>query len=103
VGLSITPANYHRHSAYILQHADMPGFSNDDQELLAWLTLGQQGKLRKQGFTATPLQWQALLCLRLATLLCRRREDLPTLPLSLETGNMQIRVNVAESWLANHA
>lgn len=103
VGLSITPANYHRHSAYILQHADMPGFSNDDQALLAWLALGQQGKLKKNGYPATQLQWLALLCLRLATLLCRRREDLDLLPLSLEIKGTAVKAKAAKSWLASHA
>ncbi|HUH88060.1 MAG TPA: Ppx/GppA phosphatase family protein [Pusillimonas sp.] len=103
VGLSITQANFNRHSAYILQHADMPGFSNDDQTLLAWLVLGQQGKLKKNGYPATSEQWQALLCLRLATLLCRRREDLDSLPLSVEIKDNAIKAKVAQSWLATHA
>ncbi|WP_017524673.1 Ppx/GppA phosphatase family protein [Pusillimonas noertemannii] len=104
VGLSITQANYHRHSAYILQHADMPGFSNDDQAVLAWLAQSLQGKLNKKGaYPATRLQWQALLCLRLATLLCRRREDLDSLPLSLEIKDGTIKTKVLKSWLATHA
>ena len=103
VGLSITQANFHRHSAYILQHADMPGFSNDDQALLAWLALGLQGKLsKKNAFGASDLHWQALLCLRLATLLCRRREDLDDLPLSLEVRGSTIRAITSKSWLETH-
>lgn len=104
VGLSITQANYHRHSAYILQHADMPGFSNDDQALLSWLALCLQGKLSKKStYPASPLQWQALLCLRLATVLCRRREDIDPLPLSVEVKGSTIKTKVSASWLATHA
>ncbi|MFQ1040549.1 exopolyphosphatase, partial [Citrobacter koseri] len=47
VGLSIAHADYHKHTAYVLEHADMPGFSNDDQALLSFLSLGHQGKLGK--------------------------------------------------------
>lgn len=103
VGLSITQANFHRHSAYILQHADMPGFSNDDQSLLAWLALGLQGKLsKKNSFPATAMQWRALLCLRLATLLCRRREDLSDLPIALESGGSSVKVVADKAWLETH-
>lgn len=103
VGLSITQANYHRHSAYILQHADMPGFSNDDQALLAWLALGLQGRLsKKNGYPAEALHWQALLCLRLATLLCRRREDLEELPLTLQLKGATVRTIARKAWLDTH-
>lgn len=103
VGLSITQANYYRHSAYILQHAEMPGFSNDDQALLAWLVSGQQGKLKKNTYPATELQWQALLCLRLATLLCRRRDDFDSLPLAIEIKDKTFKAKAAQSWLSSHA
>src|SRR5690606_17174803 len=47
IGISIAHAEYHKHSAYILEHADMPGFSTDDQLLLAKLALGHHGKVSK--------------------------------------------------------
>ena len=34
-GLDIAHSKYHRHSAYLLQHADMPGFPREEQLLLA--------------------------------------------------------------------
>jgi exopolyphosphatase/pppGpp-phosphohydrolase len=40
-------AEFHKHGAYILGHADMPGFSKRDQARLALLVLGQRGKLQK--------------------------------------------------------
>ncbi|MDP6479446.1 MAG: Ppx/GppA phosphatase family protein [Phycisphaerales bacterium] len=35
VGLTISHTDYHRHGAYIVGHADLPGFSRTDQEKLA--------------------------------------------------------------------
>lgn len=35
VGLHINSSGVHRHSHYILQHADMPGFSDEEQQVLA--------------------------------------------------------------------
>ncbi len=47
VGISIAQAAYHKHSAYILAFADMPGFSRQEQGYLSNLVLAQRGKLSK--------------------------------------------------------
>ncbi len=47
VGLSIAHAQYHRHSAYVLSNADMPGFSRVEQQRLARIVLAHRGKLEK--------------------------------------------------------
>ncbi len=106
VGMSITSTNYHQHSAYILGHADMPGFSNDDQNLLAWLVDGHQGKVARMGSQRpepTHAQRAALLCLRLAVLLCRRREQPEALPLQLRRDNGMLSIVADADWLDTHA
>ncbi|MFW7343043.1 exopolyphosphatase [Pollutimonas sp. H1-120] len=103
IGISIAHAEYHKHSAYILQHADMPGFSNDDQQLLALFALGHHGKISK-----LPTQELArgrrltLLCLRLAVLLSRRREDQESLPVTITPNGKGIVISVDKKWLASH-
>ncbi len=103
-GLAIAHADYHKHSAYIVGHADMPGFSRDDQELLAFLALGHQGKklgkLRDQA--PSRARWLTLCCLRLAVLLHRRREDVSPLPLRLHAHGAQVDVAVDANWLSNN-
>ncbi|NYT38582.1 Ppx/GppA family phosphatase [Allopusillimonas soli] len=100
VGLSIAHDDYHKHGAYILEHADMPGFSNDDQLLLARLVLGHQGKMSKlRGLDITRATWRALLCLRLAVLLSRRRENQERVPVSLRTDGHLVEARVDEAWL----
>jgi exopolyphosphatase/pppGpp-phosphohydrolase len=42
-GLDIAHSKYHRHSAYLLEHADMPGFPREEQLLLAALVGGIAG------------------------------------------------------------
>lgn len=102
-GLSIAHADYHKHTAYILKHADMPGFSRDDQSLLAFLTLGHQGKLGKvRNAQPTRARWLALACLRLAVLLLRRRENISPHPLHLEAGSGTINIHADPEWLASH-
>ena len=47
IGLSIAQASYHKHSAYVLSNADMPGFSRMEQARLARIVLAHRGKLGK--------------------------------------------------------
>src|SRR5258708_25052314 len=91
IGLSISHSAYHKHSAYIASHADMPGFSRTDQARLAGLVLGHVGKLGKLS-QARDVDWTLLFCLRLAALFCRRRADvgLPAIQVSLANGGVGV-------------
>ncbi len=103
IGISITHDDYHKHSAYILEHADMPGFSNDDQRMLAFLALGHQGKLSKlKNHHPGKNQWITLLCLRLAVLFSRRRTNADPPPLGLASKGKRIALHLSENWLESH-
>lgn len=103
VGLSIAHNTYHKHTAYVLENADMPGFSRADQQLMAMLALGHQGKLSKLEILSPRRdQWIAILCLRLAALLFRRREDISPIPLRVSVKGNSIVVRVDGEWLASH-
>ena len=102
VGLSIAHNDYHKHTAYVLEHADMPGFSKDDQALLSFLSLGHQGKLTKlEDRPAERNEWLTLLCLRLAVMLMRRREDLDVLPIRLQVGEKKVVIHYDKAWFAS--
>ena len=47
IGLSIAHSSYHKHSAYIVEQADMPGFSRREQKHLAFLVVSHKGSLSK--------------------------------------------------------
>ncbi len=80
IGISVAHSSYHKHSAYILANADMPGFSRHDQSRLSRIVLGHRGKLeRVQSATQVGREWLLIFCLRIATLLHRSRKD-ATLP-----------------------
>ena len=77
VGLSIAYRSYHKHSAYIVQNADMPGFSQMEQVRLGQLLLAHRGKLSKVSQLLSLARERTLiLCLRLATLFHRSRNSL---------------------------
>jgi exopolyphosphatase / guanosine-5'-triphosphate,3'-diphosphate pyrophosphatase len=76
IGITVAHNAYHKHGAYILTYADMPGFSKKDQARLAMLVLGHRGKLEKLGaIPAEDSAWRLIFCLRLAVLLHRTRDD----------------------------
>ena len=86
IGRQIAHSDYHKHSAYILENADVPGFTAHELQQLSVLVLGQRGKLRKLGSSLEDRTLvQQLLCVRLAVILChaRRAPDLTGLKLDM--------------------
>ena len=76
VGLSIAHTSYHKHGAYVLSYADMPGFSKMDQARLALLVLCHRGKLNKiESLNRDDATWRQILSLRLAVILHRARQE----------------------------
>jgi len=100
VGLSISHVNYRRHSAYILQYADIPGFSRREQERLARLVLSHRGKLTRSVLDEfSKEERSALACLRLAVLFNRARQD-DAPPIShFARNNGHYTLEIAEGWL----
>lgn len=46
IGLAISHSSYHKHSAYLLENSDIPGFSQVDQKRMAQLMLSHRRKLK---------------------------------------------------------
>jgi exopolyphosphatase / guanosine-5'-triphosphate,3'-diphosphate pyrophosphatase len=104
IGLSIEHAQYHKHSAYVLSNADMPGFSRMEQARLARLVLAHRGKLRKmQDAGLEGADWKLVFALRVAALILRNRSDarLPFLRVAADAGGFAI--DVPQSWLDENA
>jgi exopolyphosphatase/guanosine-5'-triphosphate,3'-diphosphate pyrophosphatase len=100
IGLSIEHAQYHKHSAYVLSHADMPGFSRMEQARLARIVLAHRGKLRKmQDAGLEGADWKLVFALRMAALILRSRIDakLPFLRVAADAGGFAI--DLPQSWL----
>ena len=90
VGTLISHSDSHKHSAYIVENADVPGFSHNELHRLSLLVLGHKGKLRKLDADFEDVRFvQQLLSLRLAVLLCHARM-MPVLK------GLRLRCHVAE-------
>ena len=100
IGLSIAHADYHKHSAYVLSNADMPGFSRMEQSRLARIVLAQRGKLSKiQDANLEGSDWKLVFALRTASLILRSRAEtkLPFLRVAADDGGFVI--DLPQSWL----
>jgi exopolyphosphatase/guanosine-5'-triphosphate,3'-diphosphate pyrophosphatase len=100
IGISIARSGFHKHGAYVIGSADMPGFSRKDQERLSLLVLGQRGKLEKLPLipSADPL-WRLIFCLRLAVLLHRSRDDQPLPPMHVKQSSSGFSIELPSPWL----
>ena len=49
IGLDVAHSGYHRHGAYLLANADMPGFPREEQQLLAVMVGSHRRKLGDRG------------------------------------------------------
>jgi len=101
-GMSVSHTGYHKHGAYILQNADMPGFSSGEQGRLALLVLGCRGGLEKiASALANDDVRAAILALRLAVILHHARTTITVPRVRLAVGR-RIDIAIAKSWLAAH-
>ncbi len=75
IGISIAHSGLHKHGAYILENADMPGFSRRDQTRLAALVRASRGGMDKLSLAHDDPNWPLILCLRLAVLFNTSRSN----------------------------
>ena len=100
VGISVAHSSYHKHSAYILGNADMPGFSNMEQAQLSELVLSHQGSLTKVSeFLTNPINLAQSIALRLATLFYRSRMNIELPQIKVEIKGYQCRLIISQAWL----
>lgn len=114
IGISVAFSGYHKHSAYIIGAADMPGFSRDEQMRLALMVQAHRRSLKKvaKRIEEHGVDWDMVFSLRLAALLCRSRADLgSTAPGRRETAwpslqarrqGRKLRLALEPAWLARN-
>ena len=108
IGLQVSHNNYHKHGAYILQNADMQGFSRQEQALLAALVLSHRSKLRVDAFKQLMKPFvkagkHMCVILRLAVLLHRGRTDQPIPDIDMVISNKDINLRFPDNWLDEHS
>ncbi len=106
IGLSISHAGFHHHGYYIIRHNDMAGFGRYEQYILANLVRSHrkgpyQQKFEDMDELAIAAFIPLLVCLRLAVLFHRRREDMDYLP-KLTNIKLGYQLKFRRGWLKQH-
>ncbi|WP_373185598.1 exopolyphosphatase [Halopseudomonas sp.] len=104
VGLDIAHNQYHKHGAYLIEHADLAGFSRQEQQALAQLVRGHRRnlpsaeRLAEFGEDATHLL-RLCMVLRLAILYHHIRGNQTMPELAVEAGSDHLQLQFPEGWL----
>lgn len=105
VGLQINSRGVQRHSSYILQNVDLPGFNQEQQNLLAVLTRFHRKKIRPQEipqfFQFSPDRVAKLIALlRVGVLLNIKRQDGILPDIKVKTNKQQLQLTFPKEWLS---
>jgi exopolyphosphatase/guanosine-5'-triphosphate,3'-diphosphate pyrophosphatase len=102
IGYTVSHIGFHKHGAYILENADMPGFSAQEQRQLALLVHGCRGGLSKMAPALGDTDMLAqVLSLRLAVLFHHARREIDTPRIAL-IARRTVQFGVSARWLKRH-
>jgi exopolyphosphatase/guanosine-5'-triphosphate,3'-diphosphate pyrophosphatase len=100
IGLSVAHNGYHKHSAYILRNADMPGFSKMEQVRLATLVLAHRGSLDKmRGLIEGEIELTLVASIRLAALFYRSRLNAEVPAIEAHCKDSKFSIDLDPQWL----
>jgi exopolyphosphatase/guanosine-5'-triphosphate,3'-diphosphate pyrophosphatase len=107
IGLDVSHAHYHKHGAYLVEHADMPGFPQEEQKVLAQIVGAHRRKVRFEVLQDLNPPWHIkaeflIVILRIAVLLHRGRSaaSLPKIVLNAKGRNLDI--GFPRGWIEEH-
>jgi len=104
IGLVVSHSGFHKHAAYMIENADLPGFTTREQRIMSRLVLAQKGNLRKvvdnlsdSGFA------KAVLSLRLAAMFMHARIDVDADPAAIKIKmKNRIELELPRTWVRDH-
>jgi exopolyphosphatase/guanosine-5'-triphosphate,3'-diphosphate pyrophosphatase len=107
VGLDIAHSHYHKHGAYLLANADLPGFPREEQSLLAALVGNHRRKLNLEQIEDLVPPWHTraeflIVLLRLAVLLHRGRGPRALPEIDLRPKGRSLEIVFPKGWLHQH-
>ncbi len=103
VGLDIAHNDFHKHSAYIVQHVDLAGFSRVEQTHLAALVLAHRKRFPMKQFPAANEELIYLAILLRIAVIFHRGKKIDGLPaLVLKANKKKMHLSIPSSWLEQH-
>lgn len=107
IGLDVSHSHYHKHGAYLLEHADMPGFPQEEQKILAYIVGAHRRKLHVEALQDLSPPWHLkaeflIVILRLAVLLHRGRSASALPKIDLQAKGRSLEITFPRGWLDAH-
>lgn len=108
LGLSIAHSHYHKHGAYMIENADLSGFSRQELAVLAILIRSHRRKFPTTAFKELPEQWvlraqRLSLLFRICVLMHRSRGTEPLPKFDIKANKKSIKLQFPNGWLENHS
>ncbi|MYM31848.1 exopolyphosphatase / guanosine-5'-triphosphate,3'-diphosphate pyrophosphatase [Duganella sacchari] len=102
MGMVVSHTGYHKHAAYIIENADLPGFTAREQRTMSRLIVGHKGNLRKVAEVLTDPDFaKAIVALRLSVLFMHSRIDIDFTQIKLRFKS-RIELEIRREWVAEH-
>lgn len=102
IGFAVSHTSYHKHGAYLVENADLAGFTTREQRTMGALILAQKGNLRKISEMLSDHDFaKAVLALRLAVIFMHARIDDDFGDVRLKMKN-KIELECNREWLKRH-
>lgn len=109
VGLTVSYSGYHHHGAYLVENADLTGFSREDQRRVAMLVHLHRRRFRDQYLQRESDEWRGILrrlalLLRISVALHRGRgaEGVQRPAVSLGDRGEDVALKFSGGWLDDH-
>lgn len=107
IGLDVSHSHYQKHGAYLLEHANMPGFPQEEQRILACIVGAHRRKLHIEQLQDLNPPWHLkaeylIVILRLAVLLHRGRSPIALPRIELSAKGRSLEVAFPKNWLDEH-
>lgn len=107
IGLDVSHSHYQKHGAYLLEHADLPGFPQEEQKILACIVGAHRRKLQLESLQDLTPPWHIkaqflIVILRLAVLLHRGRSAEVFPKIELQPKARALDITFPKGWLEAH-
>lgn len=106
LGLTIGHAQYQKHGAYLIQHADLPGFSLEEQLALGTLVRVHRRKFLLSELAELPMKHTRAIhlaaLLRIAVVLHRARSEADTAQAIASAKDDSLTLKFPDNWLESH-
>jgi exopolyphosphatase/guanosine-5'-triphosphate,3'-diphosphate pyrophosphatase len=102
IGLAVSHTGFHKHGAYLVEHADLPGFTTTEQQIMSTLIMAHKGNLRKVADTLANLDFaKTVVAIRLGVIFMHAKLNPVTEKIVLKV-KARIELEISKKTMAAH-